>query len=229
MALSVLGGILFLAAFARYSALGTFKDWERLLSPARRRVIQELEQDLALDTVLAGRAHGKAVRARESDEIDEALRLLDLAGAVIEEAVPSRLKRLQALTALCRMATALLPIPALLPSHFRLAEIATLAGAARLVHGILVGTRERFAFRISVLGLCYRLVRRAARKSTAEARKQPRSAAPWRAFDQGLSDLIALDEAHAESVRLLLLSFAEHPDPSREPQEIATAPKGSEA
>jgi hypothetical protein len=206
--LSVIGGIFFLAAFARYNGAAVLKDWELLLSSTGRRTIADLESALELDRLLAERAHGKARSARARNEVDEAVRLLGLATAVVDEAVQGRLKRLRVIATFSRMVSAYLPVPPLVPTGFHVLEIATLAGLARLVHEIVVGTRDRLRFRIAVLAACYRLLRRAARRSAAAAGRDPLLHPPWDAFRLGLADLETLDREHVRSLHLLLVALA---------------------
>ena len=211
-AIAIVGGIAFLALFARYNGAAVLKDWEFLLSSRGQRSIAELEEALDLDRLLAARAQGKAASARERRDLDEAVRLLGLAVVVVEEAIEGRLKRLRLMATFSRMVSAMLPVPPLVPSGFRVPEIATLAGLSRLVHEVLVGTRDRLRFRIAVLAACYRLMRRTARRSAGAASRKPLAEAPWAALDHGLADLETLDEEHVRSARLLLLALAKTVD-----------------
>ena len=125
-----------LALVGRYNAELVLRNWDALLSPAALEALRRLEERVELDAVLATRAHGKAGRALRERRLAEASRLVGLAASVVRDAVPDRLSRLRGMAVCCRMASALLALPPLVPGSFRLREIATLAGFA------LPGERE---------------------------------------------------------------------------------------
>ena len=99
------------------------------------------------DSARAGRSRGPY-----NDRVTHSLlerRLID---------VSDRLKRLRAMGVCIRMATAILPVPALKPRDFRLTQLSSLAGLSKFIHHLLVSTGERFLLRLYVLGLGYRII-----------------------------------------------------------------------
>lgn len=210
-ALPVLGGLVFLGVLGRYNLRTSLRDWMLVLSPASRETVTALASHVELDAFLAGHAHSAAVRSLGSGELEEAVRLLDLAASVIVEAVPDRLTRLRGMAVCCRMASALLPLPPLAPRDFRLWQIVTLAGLGTLAHHFLVSMGERFLLRLWLMGLCYRIVKGVACRSAGKARREPHALSPWRRFEAALADFKTLDREHVESFRALMMSLAAEP------------------
>lgn len=211
--LSVVGGGLFLALVGRYNTQLVLRGWEALLSPAALRALKRLEEQVETDSLLAERAHGKALRARGERRLAEASRLVALAAAVVSDAVPERLQRLRGMAVCCRMASALLPPPPLLPRAFALREIASLAGLSAFLHQFLVATHERFRLRVWTLGACYLVVRHVATASASRIGPQtPATSSPWDSFESALHDFTTLDREHVEAFKALLLSL-QQPSP----------------
>jgi hypothetical protein len=199
LVLSVVGGGLFLALVGRYNTQLVLRGWEALLSPAALRALKRLEEQVETDSLLAERAHGKALRARGERRLAEASRLVALAAAVVSDAVPERLQRL--------------PPPPLLPRAFALREIASLAGLSAFLHQFLVATHERFRLRVWTLGACYLVVRHVATASASRIGPQtPATSSPWDSFESALHDFTTLDREHVEAFKALLLSL-QQPSP----------------
>ena len=209
--LSVVGGGLFLALVGRYNAELVLRRWEALLSPAALDALRRLEERVELDSLLAARAHRQAGRAMSERRLAEASRLVALAASVVHEAVPDRLARLRGMAVCCRMASALLVMPPLVPGAFRLREIATLAGLSSFLHHILVAAAERFRLRLWTLEACYRVVRGVSAGSSTRLQSDPSGSRPWESFAAALHDFAALDREHIEAFRVLLLALQNAP------------------
>src|ERR1700736_5519211 len=106
MLLWVLGAIgfvclaLVIGQAARYRHERTIKQWNQLLSPGMRFAVQSLELEVQADAAIADSGLQGAQRARERQELTEAIRLLELSCSAIQQATPSRLKRLRAMAVL---------------------------------------------------------------------------------------------------------------------------------
>src|SRR6476646_6200777 len=85
---------------ARYRHERTIKQWNKMLSPGMRFAVQSLELEVQSDAAIADSGLDGAQKARERQELDEAVRLMELACNAIEQATPSRLKRLRAMAVL---------------------------------------------------------------------------------------------------------------------------------
>ena len=137
----------------RYNARAIERDWEMMLTAKGRGAIEALELQVLCDGAAVESARIGALSARERADFPQATRLAGLAYRAVEEATPDRLKRLRAMGVCIRMATAILPVPALKPRNFRLAQLSSLAGLSKFIHHLLVSTGERFLLRLYVLGL----------------------------------------------------------------------------
>jgi hypothetical protein len=206
--LPVFGCVVFLSVFAAYNRAAVLRDWEFLLSADVRRKVGALEESVAQDHHLAERAHRKARGALERADREEAVRMLGLAALVIREAIPDRLTRLKGMAVCCRMASALIPLPPLLPRDFKLRRVATIAGAGALLHAILVGMDERFRLRLFVLRLSYQALLLVSDRSAAQVASDTAQSPAWSRFSDALGDFKTLDAAHVESFRALLVSMA---------------------
>ena len=97
----------------RYNARAIERDWEMMLTAKGRGAIEALELQVLCDGAAVESARIGALSARERADFAQATRLAGLAYRAVEEATPDRLKRLRAMGVCIRMATAILPVPAL--------------------------------------------------------------------------------------------------------------------
>jgi hypothetical protein len=206
--LPLVGALLCLALYPRHGLAAVLESWELLLTPAMKRATNALCVQVDLDAALLDHAHESAVRARQDAQMAEAVRLLELAYSVVEQATPDRLARLKAMSVCCRMAAAIVPLPPLRPVDFQLRGLATGAGLATALHDFLFTSVERFRLRLGVLRFGFRLVQRAMRRSTDRLRRSPDTVPSWTDFASAKSDFKRLDLDHAQSFRALLASLA---------------------
>lgn len=197
--------VLFLGRFDRDRAL---RRWDFVLSGRAEKATEALRSRLAEDTDIAAHTYDLALKRKATLSYDEAVRLLSIAARTIEEAADDRQRRLRALSIYARMAEAIVPVPPLKPSRFKLAETRSLASVARWLHELLSTYQERFRFRLTVISFGIRLVVRAIRGSRTRAGIEPSRAEPYRTFGDSLQDFRTLDEEQIESFRQLLRSAA---------------------
>jgi hypothetical protein len=208
--LPLVGAVLCLALYPRHGIAAVLESWELLLTPTMKRASTALSVQVDLDAALLDHAHEEAIRARQDAQMAEAVRLLELAYSVVEQATPDRLARLRAMSVCCRMAAAIVPLPPLRPVDFQLRQLATWAGLTAALHEFLFTSAERFRLRLGVLRFGFRLVQRAMRRSTDRLRRSPDTAPSWTDFAAAKSDFKRLDLDHAQSFRALLASLAAH-------------------
>jgi hypothetical protein len=197
--------VLMLGRFDRNRAL---KRWDFVLSGRAESATEVLRSRLAEDTQIASHAYDLALKRKASLSYDEAVRLLAIAADTIEEAAEDRQRRLRALAVYARMAEAIVPVPPLRPSQFKLAETRSLTRIAQWLHELLNSYQERFRFRLTVIGFGIRLVLRSIRGSRTRASIEPGQAEPYETFGDSLHDFRALDEEQVESFRQLMRSAA---------------------
>ena len=192
----------------RYKLRDVQGDWSALLSGRASRKARELEEGLALTSFMADDTLAAARAARDRQNLEEAVRLLDLACGVIREAIPDRLARLSAMSRFARMVSAVVPLPPLLPAEVKLRNVARLAALGHVVHHLLASTQERFRWMCLVLGWCYRAVGRDVGAAVATAQASPAHAEAWKRFEDGVADFSTVDAKHVEAFRALLASLA---------------------
>ena len=197
--------VLFLGRFDRDRAL---RRWDFVLSGRAEKATEALRSRLAEDTDIAAHTYDLALKRKATLSYDEAVRLLAIAADTIEEAAEDRQRRLRALSIYARMAEAIVPVPPVRPSKFKLAETRSLASIAQWLHELLSTYQERFRFRLTVISFGIRLVVRSIRGSRTRASIEPTHPEPYQTFGDSLHDFRALDEEQIESFRQLLRSAA---------------------
>jgi hypothetical protein len=198
------GTVAVLVLLGRYNRARVAREWDMTLGPHVLRDIDALDRQTMVDRMMADDSAEAALRAQVAADAPEVLRLLELAYQVLETATADRVVRLRGVRVCARMAAALAPTAPLLPRDFRLVEVRTLTGLARMVHHVLVGSAERFVMKARVisfgLGLSLRAMRRARDREALED--------ALRRFDAAKADWKTLDVAHVEMVRELIVSVA---------------------
>lgn len=207
--LSIAVGTLLVAlVVGRYHHRSRLEQWRQLLEPAADGAVQALTESCALDSAMAEDAYLGALRARSRADLGQAVRLLELACNVIEEATPSRLQRLRVMSRLMRMTMAILPLEAVPPAAFELRPMVAVAGVGEILHLLLVAPAERFALRLRILAVGFRMTVRVLRRSTNVANMRPRTQAAWDTCRRALTDWSTLDQEHLRSVKALTAALA---------------------
>lgn len=204
----VVGTLLVALALGRYHHRSRLEQWRQLLEPTAHSAVQALTESCALDSAMAEDAYVGAVKARSRSDISQAVRLLELACSVVEEATPSRLQRLRVMSRVMRMTMAILPLEAVPPAAFELRPVAAMAGVGEILHFLLVAPAERFALRLRILTVGFRMTVRVLRRSTNVAAVRPQTQAAWDTCRRALSDWSTLDQEHLRSVKALTAALA---------------------
>lgn len=195
-------------ALGRHDRQRVLRRWDFVLSGRAEKTVAALKDRLAEDTDIATHTYGLALERKAALSYDEAVRLLGIAAETISEAAEDRQRRLRALAIYARMAQAIVPVPPVSASPFRLPETRSLARIASWIQELLATYEERFRFRLTVISIGIRLVVRSLRGSRARAAIAPAQAEPYQSFGDSLHDFGALDDAQVESFRALLRSAA---------------------
>lgn len=206
--LSSLGCAALCYSLGRYNRSLALQRWEFVLSAPEQRAVEKLRQRVELDAALARQALEAAERTRDARRSPDALTVLRVALAVLEEAGADRLTRLRAMRVYSRMVQAIRPLPAPEAAPFRGRSLRGLAALAGAVHPLLVGTQERFRLWLTLLGLGVHVVLHGGRRAVAEAGRQPDRPGPWTAFAAELRDFEALDASHLAAFEALAASLS---------------------
>jgi hypothetical protein len=188
----------------RHNRARVVREWDMSIGRRRLEDIEALERRCRLDRMMADDSWEMAWEAMTREQNPEVLRLLDLACQVLESASADRLVRLRGVRVCARMAAALAPPPPLVPRDFRLPEIRTVAGAARLVHAVVISSMARFVLKARVIAFGFSLSVRAMRRAKRD--ESVRDALVR--FDAAKADWKTLDVEHVEMVRMLIVSLA---------------------
>ena len=206
--LSALGCGLLCYTLGRYNRAVVLQRWEFVLGAPEKQAIESLHQRMTLDSALTRQALEAADRAREANRPPDALTVLRVALATLEEAGADRLTRLRAMGVYSRMVRAISPLPAPSAAPFKDPSLRATASVAGLVHRVLVGTQERFRLWLLVLGLGVRIVLRGGRRSADAASRAPARPQHWKEFAREVEDFEALDTCHLTAFEALVASLA---------------------
>ncbi len=151
LALMLLGWIVF-TILARRNEKKVQNEWETLLSPTNERTFLQTRSQIETSSSMVGMAINEAIEVRKLGDLDEAIRFLDTSGEVIERFTPNLLSLLKVMIKFSRMMSAITPVSPILPHDFHLAELTNLAYLNRILHQILISTRQRFRLKLYLLG-----------------------------------------------------------------------------
>lgn len=184
-------------------------EWDRLLTEEAKRLLDSMSMQGQSDGAMAADALSRAMEAKSGMAFGEAIRLVDLSCAVLEEAAQDRMSRLKSMALAIRMASAIHPVPGTPLAAPRLWEVRSLLAFGSLLHHMLMTAAERFLLRVVVLRYAYYLAARAMKGGAAKIHEDPSALAAWARCDAAVKDvMVSLDPAHLEAYRVLLASIA---------------------
>ena len=195
----------------RYNSRAVRRDWEMMLHPTGRRLLEELRLQHRLDAAVADDVRERVSVARRREDYTQAMHLVELGTQLLVEATPNRLSRLRGMAVCARMASAMIPVEPLHFRRFELRELATIAGLGSVLHNVLLTTTERFVLKLQILGLGFKLVTRALGHTADAARVVPVQQEAYDKFERATADWTTLDIEHVEAFKVLVLSLAAHP------------------
>jgi hypothetical protein len=141
-----------LTILARRNETKVEADWLYLLNSDKRRLLTDAHTYMLTNATLIGETVGWAAQNREVGDVARAMKLLRHGSKAIKIFTPNLLSMLTEMAKFSRMVSAMIPVTPLIPSDFRLAEIANLAVLNSVLHHLIVSTRQRFRLKIYVIG-----------------------------------------------------------------------------
>lgn len=126
-------------------------DWMHLLSRDKRRWLADAHSCVMTEASLITATVDCAAAVREIDA-EKAMMCLDEGYKIIVKFTPTLLSMLSEMAKFSRMVSAMIPVTPLVPSDFRLAELANLAVLNQMLHHIIVSTRQKFRLKIFIIG-----------------------------------------------------------------------------
>jgi hypothetical protein len=200
--------LVFLVLVGHHNENEALRQWEAVLNPDGAHVYAQVAEQVEQKRAMVERSYEGAARARTDGCTQEAVRLLELGGRLVEDCSPSLLRLLRNILVLSRHAAAIAPVPPLRPKDFRVVQLVTLAGVHRFGHHFLMTTRERLEFRLTVLRCGVKAAAGLLLRATRATIQAPSSDARWRRIEAVREDLGTLTEESLASLRVVLASLA---------------------
>jgi hypothetical protein len=191
----------------------TLREWEMILSPECSRLYDEVSEQILLDRRMVGELYTDDAGARKEGREQAMRNFLEVGGRLVGDCSGSLTALLRNVSVLSRHAAAIAPIPPLRPAAFRVGVLFTLAGGHRVLHHLLVTTRERLHLRIAVLRCGVIAATRLLRRATLRTVAVPTDDARWGRMDSVRSDLGTLTDESLATLRFTLASLAGVPRP----------------
>jgi hypothetical protein len=198
--------VLVVALLGRYNAAQAARDWDALAPAARAEApVEALARQFEGDRSVYTHLFLSASRERRVDP-RRAVELLEITREFVEGAAPDRLERLKVMARFARMASALVPVPPVLPTGFKLRSLWSIGAIATVVHHLLVSASERLWWRCVVLSFGVRAVLGALRRSDDSVQRTPEMERAWTVFEHALSDWDLLDAEQVATLAVLVRS-----------------------
>ena len=198
----------FLAILGHHNQQRALQEWEMILNPEGTAVYDEVCGQLLWNRDILQRSYEAAAVAHAQLRPKEMAHHLDLAARIVGECSDGIPHLLRNLALLARYAAAIAPVPPLRPSGFRSRELATLAGLHTLGHHLLITTRERLHFRLTVLRCAVRAAGALLLRATWRTREAPQETAGWARVGVLRADMGTLTDESLASLRVVLASLA---------------------
>ena len=189
------------AVTARRQRERRLRVWAEALSPEADAAYASEARAVARQMQTLDDTYELAAARRREGNADEAQRLLEVGRDSLDVFVPGRIARLHDLLALARAVSAMLPVPPIAVTAFRLWRLAVAAARTRARHAVSPGYARRFRLRVKLLIHGFTLIARAIRQATERARH---AEAGWRTIGAARADLHTLNTDTLESYRLVL-------------------------
>jgi hypothetical protein len=178
--------------------------WEPILTPAGRRAYDELRARFAREKDAVELTYERAEEVRGEDPAELAL-MLRAGYEFIAHTAPDRMQLLRSAAVYSRLVAAMVPLPPLRPSAFRLSHLGLRARAASLGHHLLVTVPERFRLRLALLRYGVRVV-----VGTLAGLQQGTVDDPaWRKVQAARADWHTITDETLESFRVLVSAVSE--------------------
>lgn len=205
--------VLILAIAGHHSEQDVVSRWEMTLNPEGLVVYSTIAEQIAGERWLAQTSYDDAARANLRGDLADALRFLNLGGAVVSDCSETLRSLLVNLAGLAARAAAIAPVAPLWPASFHAVRLMSLAGLHQIGHHLLVTTRQRLTLRLAVLRYGVRAATRLVIRSTGWLGQDPADSRRWHRVDELRGDLGALTDESLETLRVVLASLAAVPRP----------------
>ena len=199
-------GFLVHLTVGRQNAGRVARQWEALPTALDPQRLGQIRSSVECDSDSLQIALDSARQALSEADVREFGRQLDIARAIVEDAIPDRVRRLEALALVARMAGAIERLPALSPSAYRLYRLRALAGLAYPLHDLLFGSAARLLLRMRVLKAALASVHRLLSRCRSALERLPAAQPDWQLFEAIVDDFRTLDREHLEAASACLVS-----------------------
>lgn len=210
LAVAFLGVALLLVLLASYDEASVGRDWEAILTPGGLRAYEELKDRFDRERAAIDLSYAKAEAARNGGDVREAGRLLAVGYDYLALVAPDRERLLDGLKLYSRMCAAIVSLPPLRPTAFRLPQLVTLAGLGLIAHHLLVTIPDRFRLRVELLrrglGIALGVLLRGTRQE-----RNPQGNPDWTSVLAARADFHTISEETLESFGALVSALVRQP------------------
>ena len=142
------------------------------------------------------------------DQMGEAVKLLRIGARVVESCAGTLPELLRSLSVLSRQAAAIAPVEPLSASRFQLGTLRGVARVHAVLHAFIITTRERLAFRLSVLRYAVPATTRWLVEATRHTAAAPGAPENWAHLDAVRHDVGTLTDESVQSLRVVMQSLS---------------------
>jgi hypothetical protein len=197
-----------------------FRDWEYVLNAEGLKVYSETANQVLFERRMSEISLDDAALLNKQGDIGGAIRHLRIGAEVVGDCSDSLVQLLHNTGLLSRHAAAIAPSSPLLPPQFNTRTLATLAGLHQLGHHLLITTRDRLMFRLTILRCGVRQASKLMLRATWRLSGDLTNPKRWRRMDDLRGDLGTLTDESLQTLRVVLASLAAVPR-----AEVRSAPR----
>lgn len=142
---------LFFLLFCRRDEDRVNREWEELLQPKGKQLIELVQRNFGTGFEVADFHFGMAWQQKRLRNVDEAIHLLTIGYQAIEQFVPNLLMLISIMVRFSRMVAAITPLDTLDPDVYKTGQVTGLAYLHRWLHQLTRTVRESFRLRLFIL------------------------------------------------------------------------------
>lgn len=203
--------VLTLALLGYRNEAVAFRDWDYVLNTEGLKIYSETANQVLFERRMSEISLDDAALSSKQGDMGGAIRHLRIGAEVVGDCSDSLVQLLHNTGLLSRHAAAIAPIAPLFPPRFNARTLATLAGLHQLGHHLLITTRDRLMFRLTILRCGVRQASKLMLRATWRLSGDLTNPKRWRHMDDLRADLGTLTDESLQTLRVVLASLAAAP------------------